>query len=308
LAQTYNEHLTTAWYYDLHSSTETTAATAACGPQVTVVCQADLPPLELDLFAMPVLKRGEAELTRDILQQGHERLKQGGTMMVSVDNPQDRWLHEQMQVMFSKVTSLRLDRGCVYIALKDKPLKKVKDFSCQYAFRDADRRLIQVCSRPSVFSHRRLDPGARQLLLAAEVGPQDRVLDMGCGAGAIALAAAFQTQERVYAVDANARAVACTLKGVELNTLTNVEVILNANGQLELPAPVDLALANPPYFGDDRISKHFVDTCLQNLRTGGALLVVTKKPRWYEAYFEDLLDDVLVFESSAYHIACGRKP
>ncbi|MCA9134050.1 MAG: methyltransferase, partial [Planctomycetales bacterium] len=171
-----------------------------------------------------------------------------------------------------------------------------------------EQRLIEVLSRPGVFSHRRLDPGARQLMLAAEIGPSDTVLEMGCGAGAVSLAVAFRTSGTVYAVDGNARAVQCTQRGAELNQRSNVQCILNADGALELPAAVDVALANPPYFGNDRISQHFVDTSLEALRSGGALLVVTKKPRWYEEYFETILEDIVVFEASRYFVACGRKP
>ena len=99
----------------------------------------------------------------------------------------------------------------------------------------------------------------------------------------------------------------CTQRGAELNGLTNVRAILNAQGAPDLPEPVDLVLANPPYYGDDAISKHFVDTAIEVLRPAGALLVVTKQPRWYLDYFGDLLVDVLAFESSRYHVVCGRK-
>jgi 16S rRNA G1207 methylase RsmC len=295
----------TAWFYDLYDASQ---ARQVCTPEVEVACATDLPDGEIDLVAMPVLRRGEVELTRELLQQGHERLVPGGYLATSVDNPKDRWLHEQMQVLFDKVTCVRDERGAAYWGRKTKPLKKHKDFRCQFAFRDEEQRLIQVVSRPGVFSHRRLDPGARQLMLAVEIGPEDAVLDMGCGAGPVALFAAFQTTGPVYAVDANARAIECTRKGAEINALPNVQAILNADGEIALPEPVDLALANPPYFGNERISQHFVDTAVCSLRPGGALLVVTKQPSWYEACFESLLEDVVVFESSRYHIACGRKP
>ncbi len=293
-----------AWFWDFHDATE---ANLVCIDQVEVQCGPDLPEAELDLVAMPVLKRGEAELTRELLQQAHERLVLGGHLAVSVDNPTDQWLHEQMQELFEKVTCQRDGGGSVYWAKKTKPLKKLRDFGCQFVFRDEAERLIQVLTRPSVFSHRRLDPGARQLMLAAEIGPADNVLEMGCGAGAVSFAAAFQTTGTVFSVDANSRAVECTERGAELNQLKNVTAILNADGVLELPTPVDIALANPPYFGDDRIAQHFVDTAVESLRPGGALLVVTKKPSWYEAYFEKLLDDVAILEASRYFIACGRK-
>lgn len=294
-----------AWFLDLHAATE---ANLVCSEPVEVQCGPDLPECELDLVAMPVMMRGEAELTRELLQQAHERLAIGGYLATSVDNPKDQWLHEQMQGMFSKVTCQRNDSGSVYWAKKTKPLKKLKDFSCQFAFRDDDERMIQVVSRPSVFAHRRLDPGARQLMLAAEIGPSDNVLELGCGSGAVSFAAALQTAGQVFAVDANARAVECTQRGAALNGIENLSAILNADGDLELPLPIDIALANPPYFGDNRISQHFVNTAVECLRPGGALLVVTKQPHWYEEYFEQLrLEDITVFEAARYFVACGRK-
>ena len=294
-----------AWYVDLFAAT---AARQSCSAAVEVLCSSDLPDRLWDMVALPVMQRGEAEWTREMLQQSHQQLKLGGWLLASVDNPKDQWLHGQLREMFGKVTCQRLDRGCVYWSRKTQPLKKIRDFSCQFAFRDDEGRLIQVVTRPSVFSHRRLDPGARQLILSAEIGPEDHVLEMGCGCGAVSLAAACQTRGQVFAVDSNARAVMCTQQGAELNHLDNVTCLLNADGRLELPTPVDIALANPPYYGDDRISQHFVDTSLAALRSGGALLVVTKQPAWYESYFESRMEDILVFESGKYFLVCGRRP
>jgi 16S rRNA G1207 methylase RsmC len=294
-----------AWFVDLFAAA---MAGQACAEQVGIICSADLPEERFDVVVMPVLKKGEAEFTRDIMQQAHARLVEQGLLITSVNNPKDQWLHEQMQALFDKVTCVRVAEGCVYWGRKSGELKKVKDFDCQYAFKDDGEQLIQVISRPSVFSHRRLDPGARQLMLAAEIAEADHVLDMGCGAGALALASAFKTSGLVTGVDANARAVQCLQRGAELNGLENVRAELNADGQLELSQLVDVALANPPYFGDDHISQHFVDTCFHALRPGGALLVVTKQPNWYESYFEQMLEDIVIFEASQYFVACGRRP
>lgn len=316
LAQSGSFQTVHAWYLDLHdasqvsfeeSSIDESSTAAGNQPTVEVLCGADLPEESYDLITMPVLRRGEAEYTRDLLQQAHQRLVPGGQLAVAVDNPKDQWLHEQLQPMFDKVTNLRQTKGCVYWAKKTSELRKQKDFSCQFAFRD-EGRLIQAFSRPGVFSHRRLDNGARQLMLTAEIGPQDNVLDMGCGCGSVALAAAFKTSGQVFGVDSNARAIQCLKKGAELNGLTNIHAVWNADGQIELPVPLDVALANPPYFADNGIAQHFVDTAYSLLRPGGALLVVTKQPGWYEAYFQHLLDDVVIFEAARYFIACGRKP
>lgn len=294
----------TAFYLDLYSAA---MATQSLDSSIQVVCAADLPDAEVDLVLLPVLKNSEAELTRDWMQQAHQRLKIGGHLALSVDHPGDQWVHQQMQALFSKVSCDRSSLGCVYWAKKTEPLKKIKSFDAEFVYRCSDS-LIKAITRPGVFAHRRIDAGARQLIEAAEIGPKDHVLDIGCGAGSVALAAAHQTSGLVHAVDSNARAVECVRRSAELLGLTNVKTNLNADGQLNLEQPVEIALANPPYYGDDAISQHFVDVGIENLVCGGALLVVTKNPRWYHAYFENKLDDIAIFESGKYFVCCGRKP
>ena len=319
--------LVQAWYVDLHDasvaaaelelSSEAVANSPSPAPgdgtlsnsndSVDVLCGPDLPESEYQLIVMPVLKRSEAEFTRDLMQQAHQRLSSGGYLAVAVDNPKDTWLHDQMKSMFDKVTSERTSSGFVFWARKTNELKKLKSFDCEFTFKD-EQNIIRVVTLPSVFSHRRLDHGAKQLMLSADVGPDDNVLDMGCGSGSVALAAAFKTTGKVFGVDSNARAIECLKRGAEMNQLDNVEAIWNADGNLEFDVEIDLALANPPYYGNDNISQHFVDTAIRFMRSGGALLVVTKQPNWYEAYFEGVgLEDIAIFEAGNYFVACGRK-
>ena len=134
---------------------------------------------------------------------------------------------------------------------------KMKDYSCEFAFRDRGR-LIRALSRPGVFSHRHIDPGARHLIDAMEIGPGDRVLDIGCGAGTVSLAAAFRAEGvQVHAVDSNVRAIECTRIGAEFNGLANVTAELNAVGNFAGAGSFDLALANPPYYSGFRIARAF---------------------------------------------------
>ncbi|MFN3190160.1 MAG: class I SAM-dependent methyltransferase [Aureliella sp.] len=304
-----------AWHMDLHDAAQTAAlwdhirneAVHQPAVDIEVLSGADLPENGYGLIAMAILKRGEAELTRELLQQSHDRLETGGWLVCSVDNPKDTWLHDQLKPLFPKVTAERLNKGCVYWARKNKPLKKQKNFESQFEFRDRDQT-FKVVTRPGVFSHRRLDPAAKQLMLSSDIGPTDNVLEMGCGSGAVSLSAASCTSGTVFAVDSNARAIQCLKKSAEMNGLENIQTIWNADGEIELGTPIDLAFANPPYFGDDLISQHFVDCSLAALRVGGALLTVTKQPGWYEAYYDSLgLEDIAIFEAGNYFVACGRK-
>ena len=150
-------------YLDLYHAQQALCGMEHAPGNMAIGCAADLPPGEVDLVALPFSAHGEAELTRDLMQAGHQSLCIGGRMLTSTDNPRDRWLHDEMKKLFDRVTRRPMESGVVYLATKRQVLKTIKDFSSEFAFRDRDR-LIAVASRPGVFSHRRIDPGARQLL------------------------------------------------------------------------------------------------------------------------------------------------
>jgi 16S rRNA (guanine1207-N2)-methyltransferase len=195
----------------------------------------------------------------------------------------------------------------VYVVKKTRPLKKRKDFSCELAFRDCDE-LIHLVTRPGVFSHRQLDNGARQLLDAVDVYPEARLIDIGCGSGSVALGVAKRDPSAwVHAVDANARAIWCVEQGCQRNGLNNITTELNATGDYREPGSYDMALANPPYFGNFVIAEKFLEAAHRSLRTGGRLVLVTKQPAWYEENMPRWFQDSEAFVSRRYHIVSGIK-
>ncbi|MDZ4849520.1 MAG: methyltransferase [Pirellulaceae bacterium] len=276
-------------------------------PNLTIACEADWPAGECDLTIIPISKGGEAELTRDVLQSAYHHLVIGGYLVASVDNPQDRWLHEQLKNYEKSVKVRSFEDAIVYFIQKTTELKKIKDFTCELSFRDCEAT-IRLITRPGVFSHRQLDNGTRQILDAIDVFPEAKLVDIGCGSGAIALGmAARDPSAKIVAFDSNARAVWCAKQGAVLNGFENVDVGLNCTGEYGMANQFDMALANPPYFADFRIARLFIDAAKRSLRPGGRLVVVTKQPKWYEENMPELFNDVEVFESRRYHIASGTK-
>jgi 16S rRNA (guanine1207-N2)-methyltransferase len=294
-------------YLDLYRATLAREHCSSGPANLRIECAADLPLGEADVVALPFSASGEAELTRELIQQGHERLRIGGKMLASSDRPGDAWLGEQMRKVFAKVER-RESEGVLYIATKVSPLKKAKDFACEFAFRDRGR-LIRAFSRPGVFSHRKIDSGARQLIEEMEIRPGNRILDIGCGSGVVALAAACRAEGvSVRAIDSNARAVECARRGAELNQLENVTTELNADGRFSGAGGYDVALANPPYYAGFRIAEHFLTAGQAALRPGGRIFVVTKQPGWYAERMPGLFEGVSAVERKGYHVFQGRRP
>jgi 16S rRNA (guanine1207-N2)-methyltransferase len=273
-----------------------------------ISCAADFPNDDVDIAAFPFSASGEAELTRELIQAGHQRLRPGGKMFAATDNRKDTWLREQLGKVFSKLERRPSSAGVLYVGTKAELLKRNRNFACGFAFRDRGR-LIRAYSRPGVFSHRSVDAGARQLLNEMQINAGARVLDIGCGAGVVALAAAFRADGViVHAVDSSCRAVQCAQQGAQLNGLTNLTTELNADGGFAGAGSYDLALANPPYYSSFRIARHFLIAGRDALRSGGKILVVTKRPDWYQQNMPEWFEDVTVSERKSYYLIQGVRP
>ena len=299
------------WFLDIFHKTQSEFRINEDKPapaNLRLHCQPDLPDQEAELVAFAFKKGGEAELTRELMQQGYLRLVEGGRMVVSTDNDEDQWIHTELQELFPKVTRRPIRKqGTVYLATKVGPLKKVRDFDCEFAFRDRGR-LIYAYSRPGVFSHRHIDPGARALINTISMRPGSKVLDLGCGAGTVSLAAAFSADNiKVHAVDSNARAIQVLELGIAKNEARGITVVLDAEGVSPAADEFDLALANPPYFSNYAIADLFLDTAHRALKPKARVQIVTKTPNWFVERMPLWYSDVEVAEVKAYWIVSGRK-
>ena len=299
------------WFLDIFHKLQSEFRISEDGPppsNLNLFCQPDLPDHEADLVAFAFKKGGEAELTRDLMQQGHMRLVEGGRMVVSTDNDEDQWIHNELRELFPKVTRRPIRKqGTLYFATKVKPLKKVRDFDCEFAFRDRGR-LIYAYSRPGVFSHRHIDPGARALMNTMVVKPGMKILDLGSGAGTVTLASAFAAENvAVHAVDSNARAIQSLERGIAKNEAPGITYALDAEGQSPASDEFDLALANPPYFSNYAIADLFLDTAHRALKPKAKVLIVTKTPNWFVERMPLWYADVEVAEHNDYWIVTGKK-
>jgi 16S rRNA G1207 methylase RsmC len=300
------------WFLDLFRHDLAVASWATVPDGLSAACVPDMPAGPYDLAVVPLAKDGEAELSRDLLQSAIQHLSIGGRLVTAIDNPRDTWLHEQLAASGETVRVRPADANhpetTCYIVEKTHQPVRIRDFSCEFVFRDRDR-LLKAVSRPGVFAHRRIDPGARHLLNAVDVAPDTRVVDIGSGSGCVAIGiAARDPSVQVQAIDSSARAVECTVRGAALNDLGNVSVALEAHGEVPDPGSYDLALANPPYYADFRIAELFVDAAWRALAPGGTLLVVTKQPAWYLERLPAAWRDVAQEFVKNYHLIEAVRP
>jgi 16S rRNA (guanine1207-N2)-methyltransferase len=295
--------------YELHRARATLAANGAVNARFRL--GADLPdPGSFDWVMLPVPERGDAMLAGDLLRQAHAALKPRGKLMAGTDNSHDKWLHTQVLEVFGAATiHLRSRAGMVYIARKQPGRRtRPRDYSREFKARLFGRDLV-LRSRPGVFSHGELDQGTLALAEAAAVSEDSRVLDLGSGSGALGIAAALAAPRgRALLVDSSARAARVARENVKrCGAEPNALVILAHDLQAVRGESFDLALANPPYYSDHRITQLFAREGRRTLAPGGEFLLVTKSPERPSEIIGLLFGEYKIEERRGYAVIRARK-
>ncbi|MGC9346453.1 MAG: class I SAM-dependent methyltransferase, partial [Candidatus Bathyarchaeales archaeon] len=108
-------------------------------------------------------------------------------------------------------------------------------------------RPFEFLTASGVFSKKRVDLGTRLLIESMVLPEKGYALDVGCGYGAVGIAAAvFNPNLRVIMVDVNERAVWLAKQNIEINSVDNAEV---RRGHLYEPVKnltFNCVLSNPP--------------------------------------------------------------
>jgi 16S rRNA (guanine1207-N2)-methyltransferase len=128
-----------------------------------------------------------------------------------------------------------------------------------------------------VFSHGRLDPGTEVLLRRGPPLPAaGDLLDLGCGAGPIAIALALRAPgARVWAVDVNERARELCAANASRNTVTNVRVAHPDDVDPEMRFAA--VWSNPPIRIGKPALHDLLATWLARLDAGGSAALVVHK-------------------------------
>ena len=141
---------------------------------------------------------------------------------------------------------------------------------------DAGPRILTLESRHGLFSARSIDQGTALLLRELEPAPpQRRVLDFGCGYGAIGLTLAARWPEaEVTLVDSDLRAVEAARANIAANRLTNATAALSPGLRDVDGDPYALIVANlPAQAGNDALDEILIEAH-DHLTDGGTLAVV----------------------------------
>ncbi len=162
-----------------------------------------------------------------------------------------------------------------------------------------------------VFSWEHLDPGTATLLESVSIPSDARVLDLGCGWGAIGVHAAHRAHKgRVTLVDVDAMAVRSAQETLRANGIVNARVVLGDGARAASPGPYDLVLSNPPFHRghsvDRELAENLVSEAADLLAPGGQVTIVANRFLRYERAMEACLEQVRCLAADArYHVLTG---
>lgn len=141
-----------------------------------------------------------------------------------------------------------------------------------------------------LFSSHGLDPGTALLIQNLVVRPSDRILDLGCGWGAVGVAAAKSAPNgRVVLTDVNRRATRLARENLERNRVSNAEVRAGSLFGPVAGETFDVIATNPPFHVGRAFVLRMLREAPQFLTPDGRLVLVGKGSqgiRFYQEWLE----------------------
>jgi 16S rRNA (guanine1207-N2)-methyltransferase len=172
-------------------------------------------------------------------------------------------------------------------------------------------RSFEFLTSSSVFSKKRVDLGTRVLIEAMVLPQTGNVLDVGCGYGAVGIAAAASNPKlQVILTDVNIRAVRLARQNIEANKIRNAQT---CHGHLYEPVAdlrFNCVLSNPPVSAGMDTVKAVISGAPAVLAAGGSFQMVIRSkigskalPEAFEAAFGNC---TVLARESGYRVLLGK--
>lgn len=173
--------------------------------------------------------------------------------------------------------------------------------------------VLSLATLPGVFAGNRLDVGTSLLLDYLQVAKGSRVLDVGCGAGAIGLTALRSGASQVDMTDVNLLAVAAVRETITRNAIANVRVFASDVYDALPGERYDLIVSNPPFHQGKMIDYTMPERLLReapaHLHPDGSVLIVANAFLTYGRELERIFRNVeVVAATRQYHVLKATSP
>ena len=167
---------------------------------------------------------------------------------------------------------------------------------------------VRIEAAPGLFSPQAADRGTLAMAALVELRPGQRLLDLGCGAGLVGIAAAkVLGEEAVVLTDVDPAAVRCARENAVRNGVPGVQIVQGDALDAVDATGFDWILSNPPYHADFSVPKRFIEKGFNRLKLGGSLVMVVKRLPWYRNKLTAVFGGVRVCESDGYYVLTAQR-
>lgn len=299
---------TVCWQLDLFQAGRLREELNAVKADAAVVTAPDLWDLgqRFRTVLLPATMHTERELKIDAVEQAYHVLVEGGKLVTLSEYEKDSAVAGWHKKVFGKCgESPASEAGTAFWSTRtgDRPRRR---HEVSFHAKLPDGPSCTFVSRPGVFGYGRMDDGGRALLDVADLRPDERILDMGCGTGTVGVLGAKKTGGPVTFVDSNVRAVALADLNAKANGLTDFTAVATAGFDGIPPASFDCVLANPPYYANSEIARRFIAAGRTLVKPTGRFVLVTKVPREVVPVVLDAFPDCGTAEARGYTVVVAR--
>ena len=167
---------------------------------------------------------------------------------------------------------------------------------------------LEIETTEGLFSPRGADAGTLSMVSAVELESGQKLLDLGCGAGLVGIAAAkVLGKENVWMTDVDPAAVRCAAENAKRNGVENVHLCCGDALDAVDASGFDWILSNPPYHADFSVAKKFIEKGFNRLKLGGKLVMVVKRELWYRNKLTAIFGGVRMQEIGGYFVFTAEK-
>jgi 16S rRNA G1207 methylase RsmC len=223
------------------------------GPE-TFLSDVRFPPGHFDLIAFR-LGRGTAQVNA-ALMESFRLLKPGGCLMVAGHNQEGiKSFAKRGEAHFGSIQLLKVKSSCRLLLFRketESPGEGVEEpryfhpVTLELEFSGGGK--LEYLTKPGIFAYRSTDPGTALFARHLPSCEGKSVLDLGCGSGALSLAAFKLGAKAVLATDSSAIATACAARNFALQNMPGKTLCTDLAAGAE--GGFDLILTNPPFHKD----------------------------------------------------------
>lgn len=173
-------------------------------------------------------------------------------------------------------------------------------------------KVLRFCTDAGVFSKQHIDPGSELLCKSLPQDLHGRVLDMGCGWGAMTvMTLAAHPQVQMTMADINERALELAKANVAQNGM-QAEALLS-DGFAAIEGQFDAVITNPPIRAGKAVIYAMFEQAREHLVPGGALYLVIRKQQGAPSALKHLQTiyaraDVIERDGGYWIIRCVSSP